>query len=35
MKITHKQNLLDEATAKDWTVVDIKNNWKRIYAFEK
>jgi len=35
MKITHKQNLLDEATTKGWTVVDMKNDWKRIFAFEK
>ena len=26
---------LDEATAKGWTVVDMKNDWKVIYPFEK
>jgi hypothetical protein len=26
---------LDEATAKGWTVVDIKNDWKVIYPLEK
>jgi hypothetical protein len=26
---------LDEANAKGWTVVDMKNDWKRIFAFEK
>jgi len=26
---------LDEAQAKGWTVVDMKNDWKIIYAFEK
>jgi len=26
---------LDEALAKGWTVVDMKNDWKIIYAFEK
>jgi phosphoserine phosphatase len=25
---------LDEASAKGWTVVDMKNDWKRIFAFE-
>jgi hypothetical protein len=25
---------LDEALAKGWTVVDMKNDWKRIFAFE-
>jgi phosphoglycolate phosphatase-like HAD superfamily hydrolase len=25
---------LDEAKAKGWTVVDMKNDWKRIFAFE-
>ena len=24
---------LDEAAAKGWTVVDMKNDWKRIYPF--
>jgi phosphoglycolate phosphatase-like HAD superfamily hydrolase len=26
---------LDEANAKGWTVVNMKNDWKRIFAFEK
>jgi phosphoglycolate phosphatase-like HAD superfamily hydrolase len=26
---------LDEANAKSWTVVNMKNDWKRIFAFEK
>jgi haloacid dehalogenase-like hydrolase len=26
---------LDEAKAKGWTVVDMKNDWKRIFAFDK
>lgn len=26
---------LDEAAAKGWTVVDIKRDWKRVFAFEK
>jgi len=26
---------LDEAREKGWTVVDMKNDWKIIYAFEK
>jgi hypothetical protein len=25
---------LDEAQTKGWTVVDMKNDWKRIFAFE-
>jgi hypothetical protein len=25
---------LDEATAKSWTVVDMKRDWKRVFAFE-
>ena len=25
---------LDEAIAKGWTVVDMKNDWKRIFGFE-
>ena len=27
-------NALDEATAKNWTVVDMKRDWKKIYPFE-
>jgi hypothetical protein len=26
---------LDEAQTKGWTVVDMRNDWKIIYAFEK
>jgi hypothetical protein len=26
---------LDEATAKGWTVVDMKNDWKTVFTFEK
>jgi len=26
---------LDEATAKRWTVVDMKKDWKRVFAFDK
>jgi hypothetical protein len=26
---------LDEATAKKWTVVSMKSDWKKIFAFEK
>jgi hypothetical protein len=26
---------LDEALQRDWTVVDMKKDWKRIYPFEK
>jgi hypothetical protein len=25
---------LDEATARGWTVVDMKTDWKKVYAFE-
>ena len=25
---------LDEATARGWTVVDMKRDWKKIYPFE-
>ena len=25
---------LDEAAAKGWTVVDMKTDWKRVFAFE-
>jgi hypothetical protein len=25
---------LDEAKAKNWTVVSMKNDWKKIFAFE-
>jgi hypothetical protein len=26
---------LDEAKARGWTVVDMKNDWKRVLAFEQ
>ena len=26
---------LDEANAKGWTVVNMKNDWKRVFPFEK
>lgn len=26
---------LDEATAKGWTIVDMKNDWKRVFSFEQ
>jgi len=26
---------LDEAKARGWTVVDMKRDWKRVFAFEK
>jgi hypothetical protein len=44
MKTTRRQNFLaegkldrglDEAKAKGWTVVSMKNDWKYIFAFEK
>jgi hypothetical protein len=25
---------LDEANAKGWTVVDMKNDWRRVFLFE-
>ncbi len=33
--IGHLDKALDEARAKGWTVVDMKNDWKIIYPFEK
>ena len=32
---TFTQALYDEAKAKDWTVISMKNDWKHIFAFEK
>ena len=26
---------LDESAARGWTVVDVKRDWKRVFAFEK
>jgi hypothetical protein len=34
-KIGTLRRALDEAPARGWTVVDMKNDWKRIFAFEK
>jgi hypothetical protein len=31
---TFNQALYDEAKKKDWTVISMKNDWKRIFAFE-
>jgi haloacid dehalogenase-like hydrolase len=31
---TFSQKLYDEANAKGWTVISMKNDWKRIFAFE-
>jgi haloacid dehalogenase-like hydrolase len=31
---TFTQSLMDEAKARDWTVISMKNDWKRIFAFE-
>jgi phosphoglycolate phosphatase-like HAD superfamily hydrolase len=31
---TFTQALYDEAKAKGWTVISIKNDWKRVFAFE-
>jgi phosphoglycolate phosphatase-like HAD superfamily hydrolase len=31
---TFTQKLYDEAKAKGWTVISMKNDWKRIFAFE-
>jgi len=25
---------LDEAKARNWTLIDMKSDWKRVYAFE-
>jgi phosphoserine phosphatase len=31
---TFSQSLMDEARAKGWQVISIKNDWKRVFAFE-
>jgi haloacid dehalogenase-like hydrolase len=31
---TFTQALYDEAKKKDWTIISMKNDWKRIFAFE-
>jgi hypothetical protein len=33
-KIGKLDKALDEAIANGWTVVDMKNDWKRIFGFE-
>lgn len=33
--IGHLDKALDEATQKNWTVVDMKKDWKRIFPFDK
>jgi hypothetical protein len=32
---TFTQSLYDEASAKGWTVISIKNDWNKIFAWEK
>jgi hypothetical protein len=32
---TFSQALNDEAKSKGWTVISMKNDWKRIFTFEK
>ena len=32
---TFPQALYDEATKKGWTVISMKNDWKRIFAFDQ
>jgi hypothetical protein len=34
-KVGRLDRALDEATAKGWTVVDMKKDWKTIYPFEE
>jgi phosphoserine phosphatase len=31
---TFDQSLMDEAKAKDWVVISMKNDWKRVFEFE-
>ena len=31
---TFTQSLMDEAKARMWTVISMKNGWKRIFSFE-
>ena len=31
---TFPQTLYDEAKAKGWTVISMRNDWKRVFAFE-
>ena len=30
---TFDQSLMDEAKSRGWTVISMKNDWKRIFAF--
>ncbi len=32
---TFTQNLYDEAAKQGWLVISMKNDWKRMFAFEK
>jgi hypothetical protein len=32
---TFPQTLYDEAKSRGWTVISMKNDWKRIFPFEK
>ena len=32
---TFPQSLMDEAKTKGWVVISMKNEWKRIFAFDK
>ena len=32
---TFSEELLDEATKSGWNVISMKNDWKRIFAFDK
>jgi phosphoglycolate phosphatase-like HAD superfamily hydrolase len=32
---TFDQSLMDEAKSRDWAVISMKNDWKRIFAFEE
>ena len=31
---TFDRSLMDEAKAKGWAVISMKNDWKRVFAFE-
>jgi hypothetical protein len=31
---TFDQSLMDDANSRDWTLISMKTNWKRIFAFE-
>ena len=33
-KIGKLDKALDEGTAKGWTIVDMKRDWKKVFAFE-